>query len=323
MNAAGEVAARWRPSPAAMRRLAALLALLLVVAIGATRSPEFLSAENLLNILRQNAVLGLLSVGMTIVILSGGIDLSVGSVLSFTGVLAVKLAGYGLPVAIVVPVLVGAGIGLANGLIVARLAIAPFIATLATLLALRGLTIALFGEETVPLREGREAFVAFGRATLAGVPIQVPIVGAAFAGAMILLRYTRLGRAIYAVGGSEESARLLGIRIERTKILVYTISGGLAGLAGVLFAARISAGITNYGLGLELDAITAVALGGTLLAGGVGGVGGTLVGVLLVGSLFNIFNLDAGLDPFLQKVVRGLLLTAVVALQGVLALRRR
>ncbi len=313
---------RRRLSAATLRRLGALAALLAVIAVGAWRNPEFLSAENLLNILRQNAVLGLLSVGMTVVIIAGGIDLSVGSILAFTSVLAVKLAGYGLATAIVVPTAVGFLIGFGNGLIVARLRIAPFIATLATLLALRGLTIAVFGEETVPLTAGRAAFVAFGRSTLFGVPIQVPIVAAAFAAGLLLLRYTGFGRNVYAIGGSEDSARLLGVRVERTKTLVYALSGGLAGLAGVLFAARISAGITNYGLGLELDAITAVALGGTLLTGGVGGVGGTLIGVLLVGSLFNLFNLDATLSTFLQKVVRGLLLIVVVVLQGTLSRRR-
>ena len=315
-------AVRRRLSAATLRRLGALAALLAVVAVGAWRNPEFLSAENILNILRQNAVLGLLSVGMTAVIIAGGIDLSVGSVLAFTSVLAVKLAGYGLAAAIVLPTAVGVLIGVGNGLIVARLRIAPFIATLATLLALRGLTIAVFGEETVPLTAGRAAFVAFGRATLLGIPIQVPIVAAAFVAGLVLLRYTGFGRNVYAIGGSEDSARLLGVRVERTKTLVYALSGGLAGLAGVLFAARISAGITNYGLGLELDAITAVALGGTLLTGGVGGVGGTLIGVLLVGSLFNVFNLDATLNTFLQKVVRGLLLIVVVVLQGTLSRRR-
>jgi galactofuranose transport system permease protein len=324
MTATSTDAAPFRQfSAATIRRLGALAALLVVVAVGAWRNPEFLSSENLFNVLRQNAVLGLLSVGMTIVIIGGGIDLSVGSVLSFTSVLAVKLAGYGLLIAILVPVLVGFVIGFGNGLVVARLRIAPFIATLATLLALRGLTIAVFGEETVALTDGREAFVAFGRGALLGVPIQVPIVASAFFAGFLLLRYSGFGRAVYAIGGSEDSARLLGVRVEHTKAMVYAISGGLAGLAGVLFAARISAGITNYGLGLELDAITVVTLGGTLLTGGVGGVGGTLIGVLFVGSLFNLFNLDATLNTFLQKVVRGLLLILVVVLQGRLSLRRR
>jgi galactofuranose transport system permease protein len=294
-----------------------------VLAVGSWRSPDFLAADNILNVLRQNAVLALLAIGMTFVIIGGGIDLSVGSILSFTSVITVKLAGSGLGVALAVPILVGAGIGLGNGLIIAKLRIAPFIATLATLLALRGLTIAVFGEETVPLTEGREAFVAFGRSIVWGVPIQVPIVGVVFIAAYVLLQHTRFGRSVYALGGSEDSARLLGLRVERIKIVLYTISGALAGIAGALFAARIGAGITNYGLGLELDAITAVALGGTLLTGGVGGVGGTLVGVILIGMLFNIFNLDATLSPFLQKVVRGLLLTVVVVGQGALSMRRK
>jgi ribose/xylose/arabinose/galactoside ABC-type transport system permease subunit len=314
--------------PATRRRLdgrlvAAVLALVLVLAIGAWRNPEFLGAENILNVLRQNAVLMLLAVGMTFVIISGGIDLSVGSILAFTSVVTVKLAPQGLPVAAGAAVLTGLGLGMVNGLLVARLRIAPFIATLVTLLALRGLTLAVFGEETVALTEGRSKILAFGRDFVLGMPVQVPIVAAVLVAAWVLLTQTRFGRAVYAVGGSEDSARLLGIDVAATRFAVYGLSGAIAGLAGFLFAVRIGAGITNYGLGLELDAITAVALGGTLLSGGVGGVAGTAVGVLIVGFLFNLFNLDATLDTFLQKVVRGGLLTVVVVMQGTILQRRR
>ena len=304
------------------RVVAAGIALFVVLALGAWRNPDFLGSGNLLNVLRQNAVLALLAVGMTFVILSGGIDLSVGSVLAFTSVVTVTLAPMGLPVAATAAVLVGVIIGLANGALVAWLRITPFIATLVTLLALRGLTLAVFGEETVALSEGRAEVLAFGRGLVLGVPVQVPIVAGVIFAAWILLTQTRFGRAVHAVGGSEDSARILGIDVARTKLAVYGLSGMLAGLAGFLFAVRIGAGITNYGLGLELDAITAVALGGTLLSGGVGGVGGTVIGVLIVGFLFNLFNLDASLDTFLQKVVRGGLLTLVVVMQGTLLSRR-
>jgi ribose transport system permease protein len=305
------------------RLVAAVVALVLVLMIGAWRNPEFLGSENILNVLRQNAVLTLLAVGMTFVIISGGIDLSVGSILAFTSVVTVKLAPEGLPIAAVAAVLTGLGLGMVNGLLVARLRIAPFIATLVTLLALRGLTLAVFGEETVALTEGRSEVLAFGRGFVLGLPVQVPIIGAVLLAAWVVLTQTRFGRAVYAVGGSEDSARLLGIDVAATRFAVYGLSGALAGLAGFLFAVRIGAGITNYGLGLELDAITAVALGGTLLSGGVGGVAGTAVGVLIVGFLFNLFNLDATLDTFLQKVVRGGLLTVVVVMQGTILARRR
>lgn len=305
------------------RLVAAVVALVLVLMIGAWRNPEFLGSENILNVLRQNAVLTLLAVGMTFVIISGGIDLSVGSILAFTSVVTVKLAPEGLPVAAAAAVLTGLGLGMVNGLLVARLRIAPFIATLVTLLALRGLTLAVFGEETVALTEGRSEVLAFGRGFVLGLPVQVPIIGVVLLAAWVVLTQTRFGRAVYAVGGSEDSARLLGIDVAATRFAVYGLSGALAGLAGFLFAVRIGAGITNYGLGLELDAITAVALGGTLLSGGVGGVAGTAVGVLIVGFLFNLFNLDATLDTFLQKVVRGGLLTVVVVMQGTILARRR
>jgi ribose transport system permease protein len=311
------------PTSDILRRAGVAVALIVVLAIGAWRSPDFLALENVLNVVRQNAVLALIAVGMTMVIIAGGIDLSVGSVMSLCSVVAIKLAPYGLAPAALAALVVGAAIGFGNGLIVAKLRIAPFIATLASLLALRGLTIAAFGEETVPLNQGRAAFTSFGRAIWLGVPIQLPIVVVVAAIAAFVLRRTRFGRSIYAVGGNEESARMLGLNVERIKIAVYAISGALSGLAGVLFAVRVAAGITNYGLGLELDAITAVALGGTLLTGGVGGVTGTLAGVALIGFLFNIFNLDATLSPFFQKVVRGLLLTLVVVIQSSLTRRRR
>jgi ribose/xylose/arabinose/galactoside ABC-type transport system permease subunit len=305
-----------------VRILAALLTLLVVLALGAWRNPDFLGPDNVMNVLRQNAVLALLAVGMTFVILSGGIDLSVGSILAFTSVITIKLATFGLPAAAAAALITGALIGMVNGLLVARLRIAPFIATLVMLLALRGLTLAIFGEETVALTEGRSEVLGFGRSFVWGLPIQVYIVAAVILGAWVLLTQTRFGRAVLAVGGSEDSARLLGVDVAATKFAVYGLSGMLAGLAGFLFAIRIGAGITNYGLGLELDAITAVALGGTLLSGGVGGIGGTVVGVLIVGFLFNLFNLDATLDTFLQKVVRGGLLTVVVIMQSTILARR-
>ena len=286
------------------RLVAAMLALVLVLAIGAWRNPEFLGAENILNVLRQNAVLMLLAIGMTFVIISGGIDLSVGSILAFTSVVTVKLAPEGLPFAAGAAVLTGLGLGMVNGLLVARLKIAPFIAT--------------WGEPML----WRNAVVHLIVAIAAGLLLRRRF-SAVLVAAWVLLTQTRFGRAVYAVGGSEDSARLLGIDVAATRFAVYGLSGAIAGLAGFVFAVRIGAGITNYGLGLELDAITAVALGGTLLSGGVGGVAGTAVGVLIVGFLFNLFNLDATLDTFLQKVVRGGLLTVVVVMQGTILQRRR
>ena len=318
-------ARRRTPSPTGdlLRRGGVGVALIVVLAIGAWRSPHFLAFENVLNVVRQNAVLALIAIGMTMVIIAGGIDLSVGSAMTLCSVVAVKLAPLGLAPAALAALLVGTAIGFGNGLIVAKLRIAPFIATLASLLALRGVTIAAFGEETVPLNEGRAAFTALGRAVWLGAPMQAPIVIVVAVIAIFVLRQTRFGRSIYAVGGNEESARMLGLPVDRIKIAVYAIIGALSGLAGMLFAVRVAAGITNYGLGLELDAITAVALGGTLLTGGIGGVTGTLAGVALIGFLFNIFNLDATLSPFFQKVVRGLLLTLVVVIQSSLTKRRK
>ena len=200
------------------------------------------SVENVFNVLRQNAVLGLVAVGMTMVIISGGIDLSVGSMLSFTSVVAVKLAGHGLVVAIGVPVLVGAVLGLANGLVVTRLRIAPFIATLATLMALRGLTIALFGEETVALAEGREAMVAFGRATVVGLPIQVPIVARGLRRRLTCCCATpRFGRAALRRRRQRGIGAAARPRRRADTTVVYAISGGLSPVSPACCSRRGSA----------------------------------------------------------------------------------
>jgi ribose/xylose/arabinose/galactoside ABC-type transport system permease subunit len=305
------------------QRHGALVALLVVCLFAFARYETFLTAENLLNVLRQNSMLGLVALGMTFVILTGGIDLSVGSLLATAAVVAAALAGYGLPLALVAAVGVAALLGLVNGLVIARARIQPFIVTLAMMIAARGLALAVTNERSVSV--GRDAAAAFGwlgRGHLGPLPVPVLILCAAFAAGWLVLNHTRFGRHVYALGDNEEAARLMGLNVARVQSSVYVLSGALAGLAGVILASRLGAGQPNAALGWELDAIAAVVVGGTLLTGGQGGVTSTLVGVLLLGVIFNIFNLEGQISPWWQLVLRGVILLSVVVAQSRLSQRQ-
>jgi ribose transport system permease protein len=263
--------------------------------------------------------------GMTFVIMTGGIDLSVGSVAALASVLAARLSPYGPLPAIAVPVLVGALVGLLNGWVIARLNILPFIATLAMLLAARGVALILANNASIGVDAG-SGFIELGR-DLFGLPIPLLLLLAAYAVGIAVLGYTRFGRHVLSVGGNEEAARLMGLPVDRIKLAVYALSGGLAGLAGVILAALTFTGLPTAGSGWELSAIAAVVVGGTLLTGGLGSVGTTLVGVLLLELIFNILNFENGrglisLSAYWQSVIRGVFLLVVVVLQNRLARRR-
>ncbi|HEY0375849.1 MAG TPA: ABC transporter permease [Pyrinomonadaceae bacterium] len=299
------------------QRHGALVALLVVCLFAFARYETFLTSENLLNVLRQNSMLGLVALGMTFVILTGGIDLSVGSLLAAAAVVAAALAGHGLPVALVAGIAAATLLGLVNGLVIARARIQPFIVTLAMMIAARGLALAVTNERSVSV--GREAAASFGwlgRGRLGPLPVPVLILFAAYAAGRLVLSHTRFGRHVYALGDNEEAARLMGLNVARVKVSAYVLSGALAGLAGVILASRLGAGQPNAALGWELDAIAAVVVGGTLLTGGQGGVASTLVGVLLLGVIFNVFNLEGQISPWWQLVLRGVILLAVVVVQS-------
>ncbi|HZF67771.1 MAG TPA: ABC transporter permease [Gemmatirosa sp.] len=306
---------------ALLQRHGALVALVAACAFGVMRYYAFATPENLVNVLRQNSMLGLVALGMTVVILTGGIDLSVGALLAVAGVVAARVSGSGSLVAFAAGVGTAALLGLVNGLLVARVRIAPFVVTLAMLTAARGAALALTGEQSVPLAPAAEALAWTGRGTLGPVPVPVALLVLAYAAGAVLLRHTRFGRTVYATGDSEEAARLMGLRVDRTLVATYALSGALAGLAGVVLAARLGAGQPVAGTGWELDAIAAVVVGGTLLTGGRGGVGSTLVGVLLLGVIFNLLNLEGTISPWWQWVVRGAFLLGVVLVQGRLRAR--
>lgn len=302
-----------------LQRQGALVALVLVAAFAFARYERFLTEENLTNVLRQNSMLGLVALGMTFVILTGGIDLSVGSLVAVAGVVAAGLAGRGLLVALFAGVAFAAALGLLNGLVIAKARVQPFIVTLAMMIAARGLALVYTGEKTVSIPADAAGFreLARGRVDLGlfSIPYPVLILLAAYAVAWLVLNYTRFGRHTYALGDSEEASRLLGLNVGRVTVGVYMLSGAMAGLAGVLLASRLGTGQPVAAVGWELDAIAAVVVGGTLLTGGQGGVGSTLIGMMLLAVVLNILNQE-NLSPWWQLVFRGAILLAVVIIQS-------
>lgn len=298
-----------------VRTQGALLTLVLVIALGAIRYPEFATPENLLNILRQNSMLGLVALGMTAVILAGAIDLSVGAVLAVAGIVAATVAPHGATAAILAGVGTGATLGTINGVLVVRGRMPSFVVTLAMMIAARGLALAVTGEQSVRLPPGIPALTWLGRGWVGPVPVPVLLLLAAYALGWVVLRHTPFGRHIHAVGDDADAARLLGLGVQRVLVATFALSGALAGLAGVVLAARLGAAAPVAGTGWELDAIAAVVVGGTLLTGGSGGAGLTLVGLLLLGVILNLLNLEGTLSPWWQWVIRGLFLLTVVYLQ--------
>ncbi|HEX8474676.1 MAG TPA: ribose ABC transporter permease [Pyrinomonadaceae bacterium] len=305
-----------------IQRQGALVALVLVCIFASMRYSQFLTENNLVNVLRQNSMLGLVALGMTFVILTGGIDLSVGSLLAVAGVIAANLAGRGVVVAVLAAVAFTTLLGFINGVVIAKARIQPFIVTLAMMIAARGLALAYTGEQSVRVARLSEGFTWLGRGWVGPVPVPVLLLIIFYVVGGLILAQTRFGRHVYALGDNEEAARLMGLNVSRVTLGVYALSGALAGLAGVILASRLGAGQPVAGLGWELDAIAAVVVGGTLLTGGQGGVGSTLVGVLLLGVIFNLFNLEGDISSWWQWVLRGVFLLAVVIVQNRLSARK-
>ena len=302
-----------------------LVALVLLILFGWARYDYFLGSFNVLSVLRYNSMFALIALGMCFVIMTGGIDLSVGSTAAMASVVSALLSPYGLLPGLVGGVAAGAAVGILNGLIVTRLGILPFIATLATMLAASGTGLLLADNQSVSVSYDT-GFVDLGQGDLFGLPIPALMAAAAYVAGSILLNFTGFGRYVLAVGGGEDAARLMGLPVDRVKFLVYALSGTLAGLAGVILAAQFGAGQPTEGIGWELFAIASVVVGGTLLTGGVGSVGATLAGALLLGLIFNILNFENGLgwislSAYWQSVIRGAFLLLVVLLQSRLTSR--
>ncbi|MFI5911508.1 ABC transporter permease [Dactylosporangium sp. NPDC051541] len=305
------------------QRQGALAVLALVIIIGAITWDSFRTYDNLGTVLISTAPPALIALGMTFVIISGGIDLSVGSLYVLGGVLAAWASQYGTWAAFALPLVVCGVFGLVQGSIIAYARLAPFIVTLAGLLGARGLMLALSDEGADTYLVKTDAFKHFGSGTLGGIGYPVYLVIALFALGMLLLYRTRFGQSVYAIGGNEDAARLMGVKIRSTQIRVYVLSGVLAGLAGAINAARLGSGVTVLGTGMELDAIAAVVIGGTLLTGGAGTLGGTIAGVLLLQVIQNLINQSGRITSAWQTVISGAFIALVVVVQTYLARLRR
>jgi galactofuranose transport system permease protein len=305
----------------AIQRRGALAVLAVVVIVAALTLDGFFTGGNIENILLHASFVGLIAVGMTFVIITGGVDLSVGSLVALGGVLAGLSVGAGWPLALIVPTLACGIIGLVNGLLIAKARLPFFIVTLAGLLGFRGLALVLSGAQTIPI-SGSPAFVWFGQGEIFGLDVPIIIMLVTFVVGALVINRTRYGEALFAVGGSEEAARLAGVQVDRVKIIAYTVSGALSGLAGALVAAWLSAGQPLVGQAWELYAIAAVVLGGTLLTGGAGTMLGSLAGLLLFYTIQNVINQVGTLTSYTQQVVTGAFLIVVVAAQTYLTRKR-
>jgi ribose transport system permease protein len=296
---------------------AGLLALCLALWIA---TPFFATVDNLVNVAEQSTIVGTLAIGMTFVILTGGIDLSVGSVVALTGVvLALVLrAGYGVPVAMLAACATGVAAGAINGALVAFGRLPAFIATLGMMSVARGVALVL--ADGRPISGFPDTLRALSTARVIGVPVSVLVMLGLFALAHFVLQYTTLGRSTYAIGGNEEASRLAGIPVARTKLLIYAIAGASAAATAVLLLARLNSAQPIAGIGYELDAIAAVVIGGTSLLGGAGSVTGTLIGALIMSVLRNGLNL-LGVSSYVQQIAIGVVI--VVAVLVDMALHKR
>lgn len=328
-EAAPRVLFRRQGLAATLYRLRAVLALIVLSAVFAVLSPAFLTTGNLVILAKHVAINALLAIGMTFVILSAGIDLSVGSVAGLAGMIAGGLLYEGLvlqsagvvlyfsvPAVLVAGVLVGVFVGWINGLLVTRCRVAPFIATLGTLYAARGFGLLRSGGATFPDLAGRPdlhntGFAWIGAGSLLGLPVPIWLMVVVGALAAFVATQTPFGRHVYAVGGNERAALLAGVPVQRVKLIVYMISGACAALAGLIVASQLGAAHPATGTSYELNAIAAVVLGGTSLAGGRGSIGGTIIGAFVIGVLTEGLIL-LGTSEFWQMVIKGVVIVVAV-----------
>lgn len=275
-------------------------------------SKAFLTPSNIFNILRQVAVVGTAAVGMTFVMLTGGIDLSVGSIIGVTGIFTAMLMVWGVPplFAVILALILGVIIGLLNAAIINELKVPPLIVTLGMMTALRGLAYLITGG--MPVFGFPESFTMLGQGYIYVIPVPVIVMALAFIAGYIVLEKFTLGRYIYGVGGNEEASRLSGINVKKIKYLVYSVSGFVCGLAGVVLLSRTNSGQPKAGSSYEMDIITAVVLGGVSITGGQGKIIGVVAGVLIMGILSNGMIIT-NVGDYVQRIVQGLVLVAAVA----------
>lgn len=295
--------------------MGALIALIFLVIVISIISPEFRTVDNFLSLLRQSSINGFIAFGMTCVILTGGIDLSVGSTLALTTAFAASFIKSGMPVmlAFLLALAIGTVFGIANGLMITKGRLQPFIATLITMTVFRGLTMIFMDGKPISNLGDSYALKFIGKGNLFGIPFPVILFIAIFAIFFFVLEKTVFGREVYATGSNWKSAKLAGVNIDKTKITVYAISGCMAALSGLILLSRLSSAQPTLGESYEMDAIAATALGGTSMNGGRGHIWGTFIGVLIIAVLNNGLNI-LGVSSYWQDVVKGfVILIAVLA----------
>ena len=299
-----------------------LIALAALILFGWLRYDHFLGLFNISSVLRYQSMSALVALGMCFVIMTGGIDLSVGATVAFGSVVAAMLSPlpYGMLAGAAGGIAAGLVVGALNGIIIVKLRILPFITTLATMLAAYGAALLLAQDQSVSASYD-SGFTDLGQGDIFNIPIPALIAGVAYVIGSVVLNFTSAGRTVLAIGGNEDASRLMGLPVDRVKFFTYVVSGGLAGLAGVILASQYGAGQPTEGVGWELVAIASVVVGGTLLTGGLGSVGATLAGVMLLGLIFNVLNFENGrgfisLSAYWQSVIRGAFLLAVVIMQS-------
>ena len=288
-----------------------VLILFIICAFAAILSPDFLSTSNLFNVFKQIAVAGIVASGMTFVILTGGIDLSVGSILGLAGVMSAGvLSSTGDPILAVLTALgIGIACGFANGLLIAQFGIPPFIATLSMMTLLRGCVLVYTKGSPIPVKVDSYKFI--GKGSFFGIPVPIIILIILFALAHYILTQTAFGRSVYAFGGNREASRLSGINTKKTEWMVYVINGLMCGLAAIVLTARLGSAQSTSGSGIEMDAIAAVILGGTSLSGGTGFVLPTVVGAMIMGIIDNILTL-MNVNPHATNIVKGAVIIIAV-----------
>lgn len=289
----------------------AVIILVIMCIVASILSPAFFSISNLLNVIRQVTVVAVIGCGMTFVILTGGIDLSVGSIVGLVGAMSAGtlVATNNVLIAIGVGILVGVACGVANGFFVAKCGISPFIATLGMMTLLRGCILVYTKGAPIPVK--LDAFKFIGKGDFLGIPIPIIILAIVFAVAYVVLEHSRFGRSVYALGGNKEAARLSGIPVVKTEWKVYIINGFMCAIAGIILVARLGSAQSTGGNGYELDAIAAVILGGTSLSGGVGFVLPTVIGALIMGIIDNILTL-MNVNPHATSIVKGAVILIAV-----------
>lgn len=297
-----------------MSELTTVIALIILMAVITIINSNFLTANNLLNLLLQVTSNALIAFGMTFVILTGGIDLSVGSILALSSALTAGLLGSGMPVtlAILISLILGCILGMMNGLLISYGKLAPFIVTLATMTIFRGATLVYTNGN--PITKGLSDTLLFqflGQGYIVGIPFPVIIMFIVFIVLYVLLHKTAFGKSVYAIGGNEKAAYISGVKLNKVKIIIYSISGIMASISGLIITSRLSSAQPTAGASYEMDAIAAVVLGGTSLSGGKGRILGTLIGALIIGVLNNGLNI-IGVSAFWQQVVKGVVILIAV-----------